>query len=229
MQDRSGVWVVVPAYNEGAAIANVLSMLTQHGYPVVVVDDGSNDDTANQALRFPVIVLRHLYNLGQGAALQTGIDYALRADDTRFVVTFDSDGQHHVEDIDRLLEPLRSGNYDVALGSRFLRDEDVAQVPLRRRLLLRLAVSLSRIATRLPLTDTHNGLRAFTADAARKITITHNRMAHASEIISQVAALDVRYCEVPVTITYSHYSTAKGQTVFHGMDILWDLVRGNIR
>lgn len=229
MQDRSDVRVIVPAYNEGAAISGVLSVLTQYGYTVVVVDDGSSDDTVHQALRFPVTVLHHLYNLGQGAALQTGISYALRSHDTQFVVTFDSDGQHRVEDIDRLLEPLRSGSYDVALGSRFLRDEDAAQVPFRRRITLGLALSFSRITTRLPLTDTHNGLRAFTADAARKIEITHNRMAHASEIISQVAALKMRYCEVPVTITYSQYSMSKGQNFFHGVDILWDLVRGNIR
>lgn len=229
MQDRSGVWVIVPAYNEGPAISGVLSVLIQHGYTVVVVDDGSSDDTVRQALRFPITVLRHLYNLGQGAALQTGIGYALRSPNTRFIVTFDSDGQHHVEDIDRLLEPLRSGHYDVALGSRFLRDEDAAHVPLRRRITLGLALSLSKAATRLPLTDTHNGLRAFTADAARRIEITHNRMAHASEIITQIATLKMRYCEVPVTITYSDYSMKKGQNVLHGVDILWDLVRGNIR
>jgi glycosyltransferase involved in cell wall biosynthesis len=229
MQGRSDVWVIVPAYNEGGAISDVLRMLAESGYTVVVVDDGSSDDTVQRALHFPVIVLRHLSNLGQGAALQTGITYALRSRAARFIVTFDSDGQHHVEDIDRLLAPLRSGNYDVALGSRFLRENDTAQVPLRRRVMLRLVVSLSRVATRLPLTDAHNGLRAFTADAARQIEITHNRMAHASEIVSQIAALKLRYCEVPVTITYSHYATRKGQTVFHGVDILWDLVRGNIR
>ena len=229
MQGRSDAWVIVPAYNEGAAISDVLGVLTERDYTVIVVDDGSTDDTVRQALRFPVTVLRHLYNLGQGAALQTGITYALRSQATKFIVTFDSDGQHHVEDIDRLLEPLRSGSYDVALGSRFLRDKDIAQVPLRRRVMLRLVVSLSRVATHLPLTDAHNGLRAFTVDAARKIEITHNRMAHASEIISQIDTLKLRYCEVPVTITYSHYATRKGQTIFHGVDILWDLVRGNIR
>jgi len=229
MQDRSDVRVIVPAYNEGAAIGGVLGALTQSGYTVVVVDDGSTDDTVQEALRFPVIVLRHVFNLGQGAALQTGISYALRSSDTRFIVTFDSDGQHHVEDIERLLEPLRSGLFDVALGSRFLRPEDSARVPSHRRVTLGLALMFSGMTTRLRLTDTHNGLRAFSADAARKINITHNRMAHASEIIAQIATQRLRYCEIPVTITYSDYSIAKGQTAFHGVEVLWDLVRGSVR
>lgn len=229
MQNLSDVRVIVPAYNEGAAISGVLGALTQSGYTVIVVDDGSTDDTVQQALRFPVIVLRHVFNLGQGAALQTGISYALRSPDTRFIVTFDSDGQHHVEDIERLLEPLRSGHFDVALGSRFLRPEDSAWVPFSRRITLQLALVFSRMTTRLRLTDTHNGLRAFTTDAVRKIEISHNRMAHASEIIAQIATLNLRYCEIAVTVTYSDYSIAKGQTAFHGIEVLWDLVRGSVR
>jgi polyprenyl-phospho-N-acetylgalactosaminyl synthase len=229
MSDSFDTWVVIPAYNEARVIASVLSSLQSRSYHIVVVDDGSSDATVQEALRFPVTVLRHICNLGQGAALQTGITYALGFPDTRFIVTFDSDGQHAPEDISRLLAPLRDGTHEIALGSRFLRADDAMDVPVTRRITLWLAILLSKLTTGLNLTDTHNGFRAFTADAARKIQISQNRMAHASEILSQIAAHHLRYCEVPVKIAYTQYSRTKGQSFSGGINILWDLVRGNMR
>src|SRR4051794_31274791 len=102
----SDTWIVVPAYNEESVIARVLNQLRRLPYRVLVVDDGSTDGTAARALGFPVILARHPCNLGQGAALETGIRYALEQAGTRYVVTFDSDGQHSVDDIERLLAPL---------------------------------------------------------------------------------------------------------------------------
>lgn len=222
-------WVVVPAYNEGTAITPVLTDLQKQPYNVIVVDDGSRDDTAQRALEFPVVVLRHLCNLGQGAALQTGITFALRFTTTEYIVTFDADGQHDVADVARLLEPLRAGDYDVALGSRFLREGLAIDIDTKKRMVLHLATLFTRMTTRLSVTDTHNGLRAFTASAARKIEITQNRMAHASEILEQIAALGLRYCEVPVTVRYTDYSRSKGQSVLDSMNILWDTMRMKVR
>lgn len=229
MKKVSDVCVVVPAYNEGAVIAQVLAELVRLPYTVIVVDDGSSDNTVRQALTFPVAVLQHPFNLGQGAALQTGISYALAQSETRYIVTFDSDGQHTVGDIARLLGPLRNGSHDVVLGSRFLAANSVVNMKMQKRLFLQLAILFTRLTTRLRVTDTHNGLRAFTAEAARKIMITQNRMAHASELLSQIAAQKLRYCEVPVTITYSSYSVAKGQPMLNSVNIIWELITGKVR
>ncbi|MFN2420593.1 MAG: glycosyltransferase family 2 protein [Gemmatimonadota bacterium] len=172
----------------------------------MVVDDGSVDDTWERAARIPVALLRHACNLGQGAALQTGIRYARMQSDVRFVVTFDSDGQHSAADIRRLLAPLESGKYDVVFGSRFAAGGPSTGMPASRRHVLRLAVALTRLTTGLTVTDTHNGLRAFTAEAAGKIVIRQNGMAHASEILGQIASLGcagarwLSPCDTPSTL-----------------------------
>jgi polyprenyl-phospho-N-acetylgalactosaminyl synthase len=223
------VWVVVPAYNEGGAITETLAAFARSSYRVVVVDDGSTDDTSQRAHRAGATVLRHACNLGQGAALQTGISYALRQPDTAYVVTFDADGQHDAADVPRMLAPLISGECDLTLASRFAPGSVAQSIPAGRKLVLRLAVVLSRMMTGLALTDTHNGLRAFTAAAARQLSISQNRMAHASEILSQIIARKLRYREVPVTVRYTAYSRAKGQPLSNGLNILWDILMARIR
>ena len=226
---RPDVCVVVPAYNEGAALAGVLAELTRLPYRIVVVDDGSTDDTASQAFRFGVCLLRHLWNLGQGAALQTGFSYALRLPETRFLVTFDADGQHSVGDITRMVAALDEGQLEVVLGSRFVDGAAAIGLPVARRAMLRLAIAFTRLTTGLRLTDTHNGMRAFTTAAAAKISITQNRMAHASEILSRIAELGLQYKEVPVTVRYTAYSAAKGQASLNAIAILWDIVTSRMR
>ena len=214
------VWVIVPAFNEARVIGGVLRDLTSIGAQVVVVDDGSTDGTSDAALQAGVTVIRHPINLGQGAALQTGLSFALQAG-AGFIVTYDADGQHRVEDIQKLLDPLRSTDADFALGSRFLVGR--AEMPFTRRLLLHAALWLTRLTTGLRLTDTHNGLRAMTRRGAEAIKLRQNRMAHASEILDQIAASRFAYVEVPVTIDYTSYSLAKGQKLSAAVDVLLDL------
>ena len=226
---RPDVFVVVPAYNEGAALGGVLAELTRLPYRIIVVDDGSTDDTGAQARRFGVCVLRHLWNLGQGAALQTGFSYALRQPETKVLVTFDADGQHSVDDVARLVDSLESDQLDVVLGSRFADGAAAIDLPVTRRITLQLAIAFTKLTTGLRLTDTHNGMRAFTAAAIQKLTITQNRMAHASEILSRVAQLGLRYREVPVTVRYTNYSAAKGQGGLNAVAILWDIAMSRIR
>lgn len=214
--------VVVPAYNEEAAIGPVIAELVA-SYDVVVVDDGSTDATSEVARSAGATVLRHAINRGQGAALQTGITYALRRG-ADFVVTFDSDGQHRPEDIERLLAPLRSGRADVALGSRFIGSTE--RMPRRRRFLLRAAVAFTRAASGARLTDAHNGLRAFSRRAASMIEIRLDRMAHASEIIDEIVRHRLRFEEIPVHVRYTDYSTRKGQRSLGAIRILKDYLIG---
>jgi glycosyltransferase involved in cell wall biosynthesis len=217
------VFVVVAAHNEARVIRSAIQPLADLGYTVVVVDDASTDDTSLQLSGMPVHVLRHRINLGQGAALQTGMAFALRRG-ARFVVHFDADGQHRAEDVETLLAPLRRGDADVALGSRFLRRQDRASVPLRRRLLLKGGVVVNGLLTGLWLTDAHNGMRAFTATAAARIDLRENRFAHASEILNQIRLQKLQYVERPTTIAYTAYSMAKGQSAVNAIKIVIDLL-----
>ncbi|MFL6824491.1 MAG: glycosyltransferase family 2 protein [Xanthobacteraceae bacterium] len=220
MVSRAQMYVVIPAYNEGPVISRVVSEVKRAGYAVVVVDDGSSDATAEEARAAGAGVITHPFNLGQGAALQTGIDYAV-VQGAEVIVTFDADGQHRVSDIARLAEALVQERADFALGSRFL--GQAPNLPPLRRLLLRAATAFTRLTTGMQVTDTHNGLRAMTRRAAAAIRLRQNRMAHASELLSQIAASGLRYVERPVTIEYTAYSLAKGQSLGDAVLILLDL------
>lgn len=216
MNAPHSTFVVVPAYNEAARIGPVLRELVQFGYRVVAVDDGSTDTTW-EAMRSPgVCRLRHPINRGQGAALQTGITFALSRG-ARYVVTFDADGQHSGADIASLLEPLVNGDCDVALGSRFL--GRTANLPWGRRIVLKLGVIFTGLVSGLWLTDTHNGLRAFSAAAAQRLDIRLDRMAHASELLHCIRRCGFRYIEVPVTVRYSAETLAKGQSGANALSI----------
>jgi glycosyltransferase involved in cell wall biosynthesis len=215
--------VIVPAFNESAIIGPIIGGVRSRFARVVVVDDGSVDATASAALAAGAIVLRHAVNAGQGAALQTGIDYAL-ANGATYVATFDADGQHHVEDLVTMLAVLQASPHDIVLGSRFLGHAEGLTVA--RRLVLKAAVLFTNLTTGLKLTDAHNGLRVMTASAARQLHIRQDGMAHASELIEQIGRLGLRFAEVPVTITYSDYSRAKGQRLSNSLLILRDLVAG---
>ena len=217
------VYVVVAAYQEGSVIAETVRTLAESFPHIVVVDDGSTDATAERACAAGAVVLRHPFNLGQGAALQTGIAYALEQG-AGYVATFDADGQHAVADLKRMLAVLMDGQLDVVLGSRFLGEPQ--GLPRSRWIVLKAAVLFTKATSGLRLTDAHNGLRAMTAEAARKLEITQNRMAHASEIINRLARSRLRYREVPVTIRYSEYSLRKGQKVRGSVRILVDLLIG---
>ena len=217
---NTDTWVVVPVYNEETVIADVIAELAPVFPNVVCVDDGSRDESAERIAGTSAHLVRHPINLGQGASLQTGIDYALRRG-ASFVVTFDADGQHLVTDAERMLEVARSSGVDVVLGSRFLSSNE--DVPALKRLVLRLVVLFSPAARKLRLTDAHNGLRVFSRRVLENMRINMNGMAHASEIVAALAAGRWLVREVPVTIRYTEYSRAKGQSLVNGVNILFDL------
>jgi glycosyltransferase involved in cell wall biosynthesis len=219
------IWIIVPAYNESARLDRTLQGVRELYPNVVVVDDGSCDETSLVARRAGAWVLRHVLNCGQGAALQTGIDFALRQG-AEFLVTFDADGQHNPREIQDLLAPLRQNQADVALGSRFL--GQAVDMPSSRRLILKLGVLFTRLVSRIKVSDTHNGLRAFTRQAAGQIKLRQNRMAHASEILDQIRHSHLRFVEIPVTIRYSPETLAKGQSSLGAVKIAGELLLGRM-
>lgn len=216
--DRSGTSVVIAAYNEGRVIREVVGEVVRAGWNVVVVDDGSRDDTAISAEVPGAFVLRHVINLGQGAALQTGIDFAVRRGATA-IVTYDADGQHNCDDIPALIEAL--DNADVALGSRFL-GKQIEGATAKRVALLKTATVVSNRLSGMKLTDAHCGFRAIRASAVPKLRITQDRMAHASELLRKIKTSGVRVVEVPVTVRYTEHSMSKGQGGMQAVRILFD-------
>jgi polyprenyl-phospho-N-acetylgalactosaminyl synthase len=225
--DNSNIWIVIPIYNESTVINHVLDELCNKNYSIVAIDDCSSDNSLDIIKKYPIVVLEHLINLGQGASLQTGFDYVIKNTEADCVVTFDSDGQHNVNDIPIIVEPILSGKYDVVLGSRFLNKAyNNSGIPFFKMVTLKIGLLFTKINTGLKITDTHNGLRAFSIEALRKIAIKQNRMAHGSEILNQIAKLNLVFCEIPVHINYTEYSNKKGQSIFNALNIIWDLFLG---
>ena len=223
-QNHPDVWIILAAYNEGNRLADTLRGLSEWKN-LVVVDDGSLDDTAQVARRCGAWTLTLPFNCGQGAALQTGFDFAL-SHGAKVLVTFDADGQHLPSDIPTLIEPILRDETDVVLGSRFLGKTE--NMPWQRWALLKLGVLFTRLFSGIRVTDTHNGLRAFSAFAVRSIHITHNRMAHASEILDQIVFHALRYQEAPVTIRYRPETLAKGQSGWNALRIAAQLLLGRL-
>ncbi len=225
---KKQIYFVIPAYNEGKQIGNVLKELFDNGYSnIILTDDGSTDDTKKQVQKFEkkgLILLSHIINRGQGAALKTGIDYALKNKDCKYIVTFDSDGQHRLSDLPNLVEPLEKGECDITLGSRFLDKKSKKLVPCSKRILLKGALLVTYFLSRKWFTDTHNGYRVMNIKAAKNIEIEMDGFEHASEILDEIVRKQITYKEVPVYIDYSEYSKAKGQKISNSIKILIKMV-----
>ena len=219
------VYVVIAAFNEAESIGDVVRELIVRYPHVVVVDDGSSDATAELALAAGACVLTHLINRGQGAALQTGISYALGRG-AELIVTFDADGQHDVADIAALLNPIYDGRAHITLGSRFLDKRE--KMPLGRRIVLFFGIIFTRLMARARLSDAHNGLRAFSRYAAQRIDLQLDRMAHASEIVDQVVQSGLPYREVPVRVRYTAYSLRKGQRNGAALRVAFDYLMARL-
>jgi glycosyltransferase involved in cell wall biosynthesis len=222
------VWIVVPAFNEASVIGDVIADIRSVFEHVVCVDDGSRDGTADIALRAGAHVVRHPVNLGQGAAIQTGVEYARSRPGAQVFATFDADGQHRVKDVIRMIDRLTADNIDIVIGSRFA-EPGVSRTPLVKRIVLRTAVLLSRRTRKLGLSDAHNGLRVFNRRVADALNITMSGMSHASEFIAMAYENHWQVAEEPVEILYTDYSKSKGQPLLNGVNILFDgFLRGRM-
>ena len=215
---------VIPMYNEQEVIAEVIHGLKAVFQNILCVDDGSTDESVSRAREAGATVICHAVNIGQGAAIATGFIWIQTKTNFSRIVTFDADGQHLPEDAMRLVEELASKELDVVFASRFL--DNQSQVPFLKRLILRGVSNATKALTDVDLSDAHNGLRALTADASRKIQLTQNGMAHATQFVSLVLQSGLKYSELPVTILYTPYSRSKGQSILNSVNIVLDLIWG---
>ncbi len=214
------VFCVIPAYNEEKTIEKVVREVKFYVDKVVVVDDGSVDQTSYLAQKSGAIVLRHLINRGQGAALETGNQYAL-SKGADIIVHFDADGQFLAREILEVITPIKKGEAQIVFGSRFL--EKKSHIPwFKKNIIIPLAHLANKIFIGKSLSDPQSGFRALSRTAAQKIKIEQDDMAHCSEIIYKAFSNQLKIKEVPITVIYHDF----GQRFLSGIKIIKDLILG---
>lgn len=211
----NNLWVIIPAHNEEKNIRKVVAKAKKHAGQVVVVDDGSSDKTAQLAENAGAIVLHHIINLGKGAALKTGCDYAFSGG-ARFIVALDADGQHDPNDIPRFAEKL--GRYDIVFSYRKYSKEMPAILRFGNMFISEAASVLYDV----DLNDTQSGFRAFSRQAYKKIRWSASDYSMESEMISRAGKQKLKYVEIPIETVYS--DKYKGTTVIDGMKIVLNML-----
>lgn len=228
--DQSSTVFVIPAYNESDHCFDVVQEVLSAGYGVVFVDDGSANGLFDRLQTCfsdaeNIVMIRHIVNLGQGAALQTGFSYLLDKKWIDYVVTFDADGQHRLQDIKYFSDAFKENkDLEVALGSRFL--GSTVNMPWTKKIVLKIWILFTFFFSGLRLTDTHNGYRMIKFSALKKLRLTFNGMEHASEILDLIGQQKLNYQEVPNTIIYTDYSMARGQKLSNSFRIVKNLLFG---
>jgi glycosyltransferase involved in cell wall biosynthesis len=216
------VFVVVPACNEQETLYQTAVSLLQMNFRVVIVDDGSAVSQHQYINTLPVFFIRHRLNLGQGAALQTGTEFALEKG-ADYIIHFDADGQHSSRDLPQMLRLLSETEADIVMGSRFLSNQ-IQNVPWFRKFILKTAIVFNYCFTGIMLSDAHNGLRVFNKKAAMQLKFTENRMSHATELLFQIKKYNWRWKEAPVSVLYNKHTLKKGQSSFNSIRIMFDLI-----
>lgn len=220
------IFCIIPALNEEGTIKEVIEKTKLLVEQVVVIDDGSTDNTKKIAKEAGAIVLTHLINRGQGASLETGNSYAL-SNGADAVFHFDADGQFMTSEIKDVLEPIIKNEVDVVLGSRFMGKK--SNMPwFKKFFIIPIAHLVNRfvLGTKIDLTDPQCGFRAMNREALKKIKIEQNGMAHTSEILYKIYKNNLRIKEVPITVVYNQF----GQSIFSeargggGIRVLKDLI-----
>lgn len=222
-------YIVLPAYNEGEIIKKTIKEIKKEGYEnIIVVDDGSTDNTYKEASSTGVITISHPINRGKGAATQTGLDAAklLNAD---IVVTMDSDGQHNPKDINTVIEPIKKKEADVVIGSRFL--EKSEDMPKSRVIMNKIGNIITFIFFGAFSSDSQSGFRAYSNKAVNSIYSYMDRYEFESEMLGHIKTAKLKIKEVPIKVIYTDYSLNKykgtqitGQGLSNGIKMLIRLI-----
>lgn len=209
---------IIPAYNEAKHITEVIRRVSPFVQEVVIVNDCSFDTTAQLALESGATVISHPINRGQGAALQTGNEYAIKHQ-ADIIIHFDADNQFQAEEIPDMIKPIIEGKAEVVLGSRFL--EKKSNLPkFKKNIIMPLARLVNKLFFNIKLSDPQSGFRALSRSAAMKIKIENDGMAHCSEILHQLFSKKIKTVEVPITVIYYEF----GQKFSGGVRIIKDTI-----
>jgi glycosyltransferase involved in cell wall biosynthesis len=213
----------IPAYNEEKTIAKVVLRAMRHVDRVVVVDDGSTDDTAMIAERLGAHIVKHDGNLGYGAAIRSCLS-AARDLNSDILVILDADGQHSGDDIPKILAPIQAGEADIVVGSRFSGPQD-SEIPLYRRAGLRLVNEATNRIARQKISDTQSGFRAYSRESIQRIGLYERGMGVTSEINIRSGDAGLKIVEVPIGIRYSGLETSSQNPLSHGLEIVSTILR----
>jgi UDP-N-acetylglucosamine---dolichyl-phosphate N-acetylglucosaminyltransferase len=215
--------IVIPAYNEARTIAEVVGGATKFADRVIVVDDGSRDETGRLAKQAGALVVRHAVNRGVGAAIGTGIEAAVRLG-ADAVVTMDADGQHRAEDAGRVFDRLAKGDVEFVMGSRMKKGDEPGNMPFHRVLFNTVGNLLTFLLFGVWVTDSQCGLRGLSHGAARTIELRTSGMESISEFIKEMKDKHWRHDEVAIKAIYTDYSMSKGQNLFLGIKVALKLI-----
>jgi len=221
------IYVVLPAYNESKTIKKVIEDLKNKNLNLIIIDDGSSDQTfeiaRNAIYSINGSIYHHILNRGLGAALKTGIDAALKKN-ADIIVTFDADGQHHPEDIIPVCKPIIECKADFVIGTR-----NFEEMPNSKKFGNTAMNWLTQIFYDIHVNDSQSGLRAFNRKAARILDIRSRGYGVSSEIIGEIKNHDLKIGEVPIKTIYTDYSMTKGTNLKVGLKILFKLILNIVR
>ena len=221
---RNDIFVVVPAYNEENTVSQIIEGIAGEGYNVVLVNDGSKDNTLNLAIeskrKYPdkIFIVSHVINRGLGAALKTGMTAALDKN-AEYILTFDADGQHEISDIAKVVKPLQDGEADACIGARPLKD-----MPFSKSFANFVMNFLTLVFYGRNVKDSQSGLRAFTANAASQVNVVSSGYAVSSEFIKEISDNHLKLEEVEITTIYTPETQHKGTDAFVGIKILFKMI-----
>lgn len=216
--------VCIPAYNEAKNITNIINEAKKYATEVIVCDDGSIDNTSELAKAAGARVIRHAVNKGYGAAIKTLFQIA-KDENADVMVTIDSDGQHNPEQIPRIVEPVLRNNYDIVIGSRFLKEADKQQVPIYRSFGIKTITKFTQIITYGSITDAQSGFRAYSNNALSKIDLYEDGMSVSTEILVRAKEKGLSVTEVPVTIRYDVEDASTQHPISHGLELMSTILR----
>ena len=221
--DKKEIYIVIPAKDEASRIGIVLNAIKKEGYSnIIVVNDGSSDNTLEVAESYGAIVLTHLVNLGPGAATQTGMDHAIRSG-AKVVVTLDADNQHCPTDIKRLIAEMEKKNVDVVIGSRFLNYSN--KVPTTRIFLNKVGNYVTAFFTGLLVTDSQSGFKALSTDFLKSSRISLSGFEFCTEMIGMIKRTKAPFSEIPIKVRYTKESMEKGQSFGNGFKMVGTFIR----
>jgi len=215
------ITIGIPAFNEEKNIAGIILKLKKITDDIIVCDDGSNDLTGEIAKKFGVELIKHEKNLGYGSAIKSIFNKAKEFDND-VLVTFDADGQHQIEDISKVIEPIISNQVDVVIGSRFLKETD--DVPGYRKLGIKLITKVTNLSIKQSLTDSQSGFRAYSKSVLEKLNLTDKGMGISTEILIKSSNHGFKIAEIPIKISYEG-ETSSQNPVTHGTSVLASTIK----